>query len=287
MLKKRIIATIIVREGIAVQSKLFKEFLPLGKPEIAADFLSQWGADEIMLLDISAGIKRQPDYELIERVASKCRVPLTVGGGISSTGQIHRLLNCGADRVSLNQTAREHPVFIQEAAAMFGSQCIIVSVDCFTGGTRDEVYDYKNRRTTGADVLQFVSTIEKNGAGELIVNSVERDGTCAGYNLELLRKVCNRVAIPVIAQGGAGSAEHIVTLFQNTAVSAAAAANFFHFSEHSISVVKSAVCVECPIRHERNTTYADHVLDQKDRLLKKPDETLEKMLFIKIEPEII
>jgi cyclase len=288
MLKKRIIANLVVKDGIVVQSIGFARYLPVGRPEIASDFFNRWGADEIIYTDISASLNgSQPDYHLIKQVSAGCFVPLTVGGGIRDISAIRELMQCGADKICLNSAALNDPDLVTEAAAIFGNQCIIVSIDALQVNGSYFVYDYLKKTTMDLSPEHFAKMMEARGAGEILINSVDRDGSYRGFDQELVNSVCNAVKIPVICLGGAGNAGHFTDVLINTGISAAAAANFFHFSEHSIITTKAQIARHLPIRLETHADYRDAVFDGDNRLVKKPDTVLDDMLFTRIEKEII
>jgi len=285
MLKRRIAAAVIVQDGIAVQSVGFQRYLPVGRPEIAVEFLSHWGADEIVLLDISASRQgRVVSPELVKRVAARCLVPLAIGGGIGSVEDIDRLLQAGADKVCINRALFQAPDFVTAAAQKFGNQCVVASIDVQGG----EVYDYLSASTAGLDPLTFARRAESLGAGEILLNAVERDGRRGGFDVDLNAVVSAGLTIPVIALGGAGTPGHFREVFQRTNVRAACAANFFHHSEHSIIRLKAALLNDGPaVRLETGATYAEAACDGEGRLLKKSDDELERLLYIRIEKEII
>jgi len=288
MLKKRIAANLVVKDGIVVQSIGFRKYLPVGKPAIAIEFLNQWGIDEIILTDISASAKRNgPDYDMIRKATRKCFVPLTIGGGITSTGHIKELMHCGADKISLNQTALHHPELITEAAHIFGNQCVVASIDGMQTPDGYRVYDYLTKKITNHNPAVFARMAEVAGAGEILINSVDRDGAYTGYDLTLINDVCSQVNVPVIACGGAKNATHMIDLFKQTEVSAASAGNFFHFIEHSVTITKSHVVKEVDVRLETHARYTDSELDENLRLIKRDDQELEHLLYIRIEKETI
>jgi cyclase len=288
MLKKRIVANVVVKDGVVVQSIHFKKYLPVGKPNIAIEFLNNWGIDEIILTDISATKNnRLPNFNMVKHASKKCYVPLTVGGGIKSIEQIKELMHCGADKISLNHQALSNPKLITEAAHIFGDQCIVVSIDAKKVNGTYKVYDYTTGNTTDIDVASFCKQSEEAGAGEILVNSVDRDGSYEGFDIDLYNQVCEVVSIPVIACGGAKNAQDFVMLISQTNVSAACAANFFHFTEHSVNTTKANILKQLPIRIETFANYSESIFDKEYRLLKQSDEALEKMLFVKIEKEII
>jgi cyclase len=288
MLKKRIAATLVVRDGIVVRSIGFSRYLPVGKPAIAVEFLNQWGVDEIILLDISAGRKEQaPDYALVRSVSTHCRVPLTVGGGITHIDHITELMHCGADKISLNQAALFQPALVADAAHLFGDQSVVGSIDAAYTDVGYRVYDYRQRKLLDHSPAELARQFQELGAGEILINSVDRDGSYRGFDLDLISCVCNAVTVPVICCGGAGSAQHFVDVFLHTSVCAAAAANFFHFTEHSVTTTKAQINRQIHVRHETQADYDDSRFDVAGRLLKKDDQELENLRFIRIEKEVI
>ena len=290
MLKRRIAATVVVKDGIAVQSIGFSRYLPLGRPEIAVEFLDRWGVDEIFLIDITASrLNREPDENMVRRVAKCCHVPLTVAGGIKSTGQMGRLLSSGADKVAINQAARKNYELLTEAAMLFGNQCVVASIDVATDtndGTH-QTYDYISGKIIAESPTKQAKQFQDAGAGEILLNSVDRDGSYSGFDIRLIRSVVDAVSVPVIGLGGAGRLSHFTDTFHNTDVSALAAGNIFHFWEHSVAIVKSSIALDIPIRRETNFAYADATTDPFGRLEKKCDQELEQMLYVQIEPEVI
>ncbi|MBB1287122.1 imidazole glycerol phosphate synthase subunit HisF [Flavisolibacter sp. BT320] len=288
MLKKRIAAAVVVKDGIVVQSIGFKKYLPVGKPGIAIEFLNRWGIDEIIYLDISASRKQQgPDYEQIKMASQKCFVPLTVGGGITNIDEIKELMHCGADKISLNQSAIRQPSLIKEAAHIFGDQCVVVSIDAVRTNDGYRVFDYINHQTLNETPAAFAQKAQELGAGEIFINSVDQDGSYAGFDLELINSVCEVLSVPVICCGGARNASDFVTVLQQTKASGACAANFFHFTENSVNISKAHISKVIPIRLETHASYQDNNFDNELRLLKKSEDELERMLYVKIEKEEI
>ncbi len=288
MLKKRVTATLVIKDGIVVQIINFKKYLPVGKPFIAVEFLNLWGIDEIILLDISASYKKlEPNYEMVKKASAKCYVPLTVGGGITNVNHIKELMHCGADKISLNQAVIHQPELVTEAALVFGDQCVVVSIDAIKIGEKHHVYDYLKGSALEISPPDFAKTIQERGAGEIFINSVDRDGSYLGYDIELINSVCEVVTIPVICCGGAKNAKDFVEVFTRTNVSAASAANFFHFTEHSVNTTKAHIVKQIPVRLETHACYDDNNFDNDSRLLKKDDTELEEMLYVRIEKEII
>ncbi len=288
MLKKRIIANVVVKDGIVVQSINFKKYLPVGKPPIALEFLNNWGIDEIILTDISASRKNEkPGFAQIRKATERCHVPLTVGGGIKTIEDIKELMHCGADKISLNQSAIKNPKLITEAAHVFGDQCIVVSVDAVKTGNCYRVYDYVARKTIDVSPDDFCLKAQELGAGEILINSVDRDGSYEGFDLELINSVCKKISVPVICCGGAKNANDFIEALTKTNASAVCAANFFHFTEHSVNTTKTNILKNTDVRLETHADYKENSFDSELRLKKKEDEVLEEMLFIKIEKEII
>jgi cyclase len=289
MLKKRLAACIIVKNGIAVQSIGFKKFLPIGKPEIAVEFLNNWGIDEIILIDISASKNHKgPDLEMIKRVSKKCYVPLTVGGGITNINQMRDLMHCGADKISLNQMALQKPLLIHEASKVFGDQCVIVSVDAIKIQDHHYVYDYFLGKPTDNEVHNFVKKCREYGAGEIFLNSVNEDGNRQGFDIELINKTCEVLNIPVIACGGAGKPEHFLELFKSTNASAGCAGNYFHYTEHSVTYAKSFLLKNgVDIRLDTYAHYKDFELDNHSRIAKRDDSYLEQLHYEIIPKEVI
>jgi cyclase len=288
MLKKRIAASLVVKNGVVVQSIGYRKYLPVGKPSVAVEFLNLWGIDEIILTDITAtprGIG--PDFDMIKKATQKCFVPLTIGGGITNVDHIKELMHSGADKIAINQSALYQPKLITEAANIFGNQSVVVSIDCINTADGYRVYDYLQKKTTIHAPSEFARKAEEAGAGEILINSVDRDGSYLGYDLELVDEVCSQLRIPVIACGGAKNASHMIDVLKNTKASAASAGNFFHFTEHSVNITKSYIQNYLDVRLETHANYADNVLDDQLRLIKKDDKVLEEMLYINIEKEII
>ena len=288
MLKKRIVATVIINNGIVVQSIGFKKYLPIGKPDIAIEFLNNWGIDEIILIDISATTNNSgPQFDTVRNASKKGFVPLTIGGGISRIEHIRELMNCGADKISVNQAALKNKSLITEAANIFGNQCVVVSLDAVNVSGKYLLYDYLLKKTIDIEVSEYAKEVEGLGAGEILVNSVDRDGSYTGFDLQLMNNVCDNVNIPIIAAGGAKNAHDFIEVFTKTKVSAASAANFFNFTEHSVNITKSQINKHLDIRLETFADYKDAEYDDDYRLKKKSDEALENMLYIKIDKEII
>ena len=241
MLAKRIIPCLDVRDGRVVKGINFVNIRDAGDPVELAKFYSDHGADEIVFLDITAtSDARDTVADVVERTASQVFVPLTVGGGIRTLEDFQRLLRAGADKISVNSAAVKDPSLISRAAERFGSQCVVLAID---GKKRSdgsfEVYTAGGRTPTGIDVVEWAKRGEALGAGEILLTSMDADGTKAGFDLEMTKAVTEAVSIPVIASGGCGSLEHFAQVFEGTDCDAALAASLFHFGELTVPQVKT------------------------------------------------
>lgn len=233
MTKKRIIPTLLLSDFGLVKGVKFDSWRRTGSALQAIKVYNLREVDEIALLDIKATEQgRPPDYTFIDDLADECFMPMTVGGGVASVDDVARLLAVGADKVSINTAALETPGLVEEAAAKFGSQCIVVSIDVMRHEDgRLEVFTHSGKQPTGRDPVEWARQAEDAGAGEILLTSIDRDGTMSGYDIDLTRKVAREAGIPVIASGGAGSYAHMAEVLLETDASAAAAASIFHFTE--------------------------------------------------------
>ena len=242
MLAKRVIPCLDVKEGRVVKGTKFLGLRDAGDPVECAVYYDKQGADELVFLDITASFeKRGILLDVVRRTAEKVFMPLTVGGGVRDVADIRRLLNAGADKVSINTAAVKNPRFVKEASARFGAQCIVVAVDARrVAGKRGrwEVFTHGGRENTGLDVLSWVQKVEKLGAGEILLTSMDCDGTRQGYDLELTRAVSETARIPVIASGGVGNLNHLFQGLVRGKADAALAASIFHFKEYTIRQAK-------------------------------------------------
>jgi cyclase len=239
MLAKRIIPCLDVEAGRVVKGVKFIELRDAGDPVEIACTYDREGADELCLLDITASHEnREIILDVVARTADHVFMPLTVGGGINSVEDIRNLLRAGADKVSINTGAVNRPEFVREAAELFGSQCIVVAIDAKRVDDHWEVFTHGGRKPTGIDVRNWAEKMEKYGAGEILLTSMDQDGTKKGYDLNLTRVVADCVTIPVIASGGAGNLEHIYQGLTLGKASAALAASIFHYQEYSIAECK-------------------------------------------------
>ena len=240
MLAKRIIPCLDVKDGRVVKGTQFVDLKDAGDPVVNAKAYDQQGADEIAFLDITASYeKRDILIDIVRRTAEEIFIPLTVGGGIRRLEDIRRLLKAGADKVSINTAAVKDPFFVERASKRFGSQCIVIAIDAKRKEGGWEVYTHGGRVPTGIDALLWAREMEEKGAGEILLTSMDRDGTKDGYDIELTRTISESTAIPVIASGGVGTLEHLYEGLVHGKASAVLAASIFHYGEFTISQVKS------------------------------------------------
>jgi cyclase len=229
-----------IKDGRVAKGVGFKNLSDVGDPVELAQYYSDSGADELVFLDVMATTERRDTlYHLVEEVARQITIPFTVGGGIRNLEDIRTLLNIGADKVSIGSAAITDSRLIRAAAEEFGSQCIVVSLDPKNINNRWELYTAGGRHATGVEAVSFAKQLQTLGAGELLVNSLDRDGTKAGYDIPLLRAITETVSIPVIASSGAGTKAHFLEAFQEAGVDAVLAASLFHFGQMSITELKT------------------------------------------------
>ena len=240
MLKKRIIPCLDVKNGRVVKGINFTNLVDAGDPVEQASIYNKGGADEICFLDITASNEnRDILLDTVKKTAERCFVPLTVGGGVRTVRDIRNLLLAGADKVSINTAAIKNPELIKESALQFGSQCIVVAIDAKkTAENKWTVFTHGGREATNLDALEFAKLAQNNGAGEILLTSMDKDGTKSGYDIELTRSISESLTIPVIASGGVGTLEHIRDGIALGGASAVLAASIFHFGEYSIAEVK-------------------------------------------------
>ena len=242
MLKTRIIPCLDVKDGRVVKGVNFVDLRDAGDPVEQAKVYDAAGADELCFLDITASHEnRGTILEVARKTAEQCFMPLTIGGGVRTLEDIRNLLLAGADKVSINTAAVKDPEFVARAAAKFGSQCIVVAIDAKSGGSTPsgfEIFTHGGRQATGIDAVEFAKLVEAKGAGEILLTSMDRDGTRAGFNIPLTRAIADAVSIPVIASGGVGTLDHLVEGVKEGHASAVLAASIFHFGEHTIREAK-------------------------------------------------
>ena len=241
MLKIRIIPCLDVKDGRVVKGVNFLDLQDAGDPVLIAESYDKAGADELCFLDIGATLEnRRVTLELVKQTAEKCFMPITVGGGVRKIEDVRNLLLNGADKVSFNSSAIREPEIINKSANKFGSQCIVVAIDAKqTGDEKWEIFTHGGTRETGIDAVMFAKDIVARGAGEILVTSMDRDGTKDGYDIPLTRNIAAAVNVPIIASGGAGSVDHLVEVIQEGKASAVLAASIFHFGTLTIEAAKS------------------------------------------------
>ena len=255
MLGVRIIPCLDVADGRVVKGVNFVDLVDAGDPVEAAKAYDAAGADELCFLDITASSdNRETIFDVVARTAEQCFMPLTVGGGVRQVADIRKLLLAGADKVSINTAAVKNPDFVAEAADKFGNQCIVVAIDAKKvsaagDAERWEIFTHGGRKPTGIDAVEFAVQAVKRGAGEILLTSMDRDGTKAGYDIALTRTIADRVSVPVIASGGVGNLDHMVEGIRDGHATAVLAASIFHYGRHSIGEAKRAIAeAGIPIR---------------------------------------
>ncbi|MGA1804608.1 imidazole glycerol phosphate synthase subunit HisF [Rhizobium sp. HT1-10] len=243
-LKARIIPCLDVKDGRVVKGVNFVDLIDAGDPVEAAKAYDAAGADELCFLDITASSDdRDTIFDVVARTAEQCFMPVTVGGGVRALSDIRRLLLCGADKVSINSAAVKNPDFVAEAADKFGNQCIVVSIDAKKvsaagENNRWEIFTHGGRQATGINAVEFAERMVSLGAGELLITSMDRDGTKSGYDLELTRTIADLVRVPVVASGGVGTLDDLVNGVTEGHANAVLAASIFHFGTYSIGEAK-------------------------------------------------
>lgn len=244
MITKRIIPCLDVRDSRVVKGVNFEGLNDVSSPVELAKFYSDGGADELVFYDITASFENRALFtDILKQVASQIFIPLTVGGGINTLGDFERVLSCGADKVSVNSGAIKNPTLVYEAAKRYGDQCVVLSADIKRVGGQFHIFAKGGREDTGMEAISWIRSCVENGAGEVVVNSIDTDGVKGGFDIEMLSAVLDAVSVPVIASGGAGCAEDFVKLFKALPkVSAGLAASVFHFKEVEIPELKKLLC---------------------------------------------
>ena len=280
MLKKRILASLVVKDGIVVQSLGFNRYLPVGKPEIAVDYLNRWGIDEIAVTVIDASRRGVVEVDLVRRLSDFCQVPLAYGGGLRNVEQVTEIIQAGADKVILNSAILENTHLISQCADRFGDQCVIASIDAKKTTKGYGVWSHLQGKTLTLTPETFAVKAAQAGAGEILLNSVDRDGSKLGYDLELAEKVAKAVTVPVILCGGVKDAADFNHGLAIKNVTAVAAANFFHYTEHSATLAKALLKSKGQaLRIDTYFDYKNNPLSADGRLLKKADRELKELLF--------
>ena len=240
MLKARIIPCLDVKDGRVVKGVQFVDLRDAGDPVEQARVYDAQGADELCFLDITASHEnRDTIFDVVCRTAEQCFMPLTVGGGVRTVDDIRKLLLAGADKVSINSAAVANPEFVREAANKFGSQCIVVAIDSRRAQGRCEVFTHGGRKETGIDAIDWAARMADYGAGEILLTSMDQDGTKKGFDIELTRAVADAVSVPVIASGGVGNLDHLVAGVRDGHATAVLAASIFHFGDYTIAQAKA------------------------------------------------
>ena len=241
MLKARVIPCLDVKDGRTVKGVNFVDLVDAGDPVEQARIYDDQGADELCFLDITASHEnRDTLFDAVKRTAEQCFMPLTVGGGVRTVDDIRKLLIAGADKVSINTAAVHRPEFVAEAAQKFGSQCIVVAIDAKAAGPDGfEIFTHGGRRGTGIDAIAWARRMTGNGAGEILLTSMDRDGTGEGFDIDLTRRIADAVKVPVIASGGVGTLDHLVAGVREGGATGVLAASIFHFGTHTIAEAKT------------------------------------------------
>ena len=250
MIAKRIVPCLDVRDGRVVKGVNFAGLQDVNDPVTLARFYNEQGADELVFYDITASAEERGLFtDILKGVASEVFIPLTVGGGINEVSDFERVLNCGADKVSVNSGAIRRPQLIEEGVKRYGSQCVVLSVDIRRVGDQWHVFAKGGREDTGLEALDWIRQGEQLGAGELVINSMDTDGVKQGFDLELLQAVSEITALPIVASGGAGKSEDFIELFQLPKIEAGLAASIFHYGEVKIpDLKKQLMAADIPVR---------------------------------------
>lgn len=282
MLKKRLVALLLIREGLIVQSFGFDRYLPIGRPRFSLEFVNRWDVDEIILLDMSATPSgKGPNIQVLEMLSNYSFVPLTVGGGIGVVDDVRNVVRSGADKVAINTHAIHRPQLISEIADIFGSQCVVVSMDCKKEPDGSyQVYTHSGSRATGLSPEHWAYNCAKLGAGEILINSIDRDGSRQGYDLNLIHSVTNAVNIPVVACGGVGKFSDFSPAILQSGASAVAAANIFHHIEHSTIIAKAHMFKSgIDVRIDNPANYYNREFDDDGRLIMRSLDHLDEIEF--------
>lgn len=288
MLVTRIVGVINILDGIVVQSLGFNRYLPIGSPEVAVSYLNQWGIDEIVILDINGSVIGECNlYQKLAGYTGRCQTPVSAGGGIKTISDIESLISNGADKVVINTKAHEDPNIIRLGAQKFGEQAIVVSIDVRKVDDEYKVFVQSGNRMVNRSLIEVLKEAQAYGAGEIFVNSIDRDGSKKGYDLELFHYIVNHVSIPIVGCGGVGLASHFLDALP-LRLSGLAAGNFFHYTEHSVILLKSYLRKKSQnIRLDTHTSYHSQEFLTDQRLGVLLDCELENLKFKYIPEEKI
>ena len=268
MIKKRIVAVVPVLNNIVVQSFKFNRYLPIGKVGVTLEFLSRWGIDEIIILDISKD-KSLPLFHNLQNHIKKCFVPITYGGGLNSIDKVKKVFNKGADKVSFNSSFTNNKKLIQETSKLYGEQSVVISLDySYDQNNQPYIYDYMNNKKTNISLYKSIEDAISLGAGEILLNNIDKDGQYNGFDLDLI-SLQEKTKTPLIFAGGARSIEHFLNAFNNGADSLAAG-NLFHFTEHSVAKLKSNLS-NFNVRKNPSFNYENHLVNNLQRVQKLDD----------------
>lgn len=289
MIRKRVIAAVLIKHGFVVQSIGFRRWLPVGSVAVTVEALNQWGADEIVLLDMDASREgRTIPLETVRIAAARSFVPLTVGGGLQTIEAMDSVLAVGADKVCVNRAALRTPELLTKAASVFGRQCVVASIDARKSGAGYEVFGDGGRSPTGQTPAGLARRCEELGAGEILINAIDHDGAKAGYDLELVGEIVRAVGVPVVALGGAGAPAHFEAALRIPGVSGAAAANMLSYTEHSVTLVKAWLRrAGVLVRMDTAADYEDAVFAADGRLAKKTEQALGALFWEYHAPEVV
>ncbi len=288
MVSQRLIATVNILNGVAVQSINFKNYLPIGDPEIAISFLNDWGIDEIIILDIKATLNQDCTlFKYLPQYVSNCQSPITAGGGVRNLQDIENLIRNGADKVVINSSFFNDSNLLQEGIKEFGSQAFVISIDVKKVNNEYIIFTESFSKRVNLPINKAMEAINDSGAGEVIVNSIDNDGSKTGFDISLLKYVKSKLNIPVIGCGGAGRPSHFIKASQ-IGLSGLAAGNFFHFNEHSVMVLKGFLNTNGQdVRIDSDSNYLKHNFCSQGRLSIKSEKSLESLKYHYIPPEEI
>lgn len=289
MTKKRIIGCLLCKGDLVVQSIGFQQYLPVGRPEIAARYLDKWGVDEIILLDIDASRQcRLISTDIVERVANVIHCPLTVGGGIRNVDDVVKLTRSGADKISINNLLHQNIAMVSDIAAKFGVQCVIGCINVVRGSKDEEVFLFNSKNEIVDEPMRLAKKAVDFGVGELLVNCVHCDGRGSGYDIDIVNSLSRNLDIPVIALGGAGHPDHVATVLTKTGASAAAIGNMLHYTEHSVSFIKSRLMnAGLDVRYDSESDYQNLPNMEDGRIGRQDEDKLRQSIYEDVDKEIL